>query len=158
VKIYIASDHAGFELKKHLIGYFAESGIILIDKGPFAYVAGDDYPDWIAKAAEEVSKNPSEARAIVIGLSGEGEALVANKFKNVRAGVFYTPIGSGKDAFEIVKLMREHNDANVLSLSAKFLKSEEAERATDVFLETEFSGDARHERRIEKITDLEQGR
>jgi ribose 5-phosphate isomerase B len=150
MKFYIASDHAGFELKQHLIKHFELAGIPIKDMGPFEYVAGDDYPDWISKAAEEVSKNPDGARAIVLGYSGQGEAMVANKFKNVRAGVYY---GHQK---EIVKLLREHNDCNVLSLSAKFLTHEEAERAVDTWIDTEFSEDERHVRRIEKMKKLEE--
>src|SRR4051812_48173823 len=122
MKVYIASDHAGFELKQHLVNYMEENGIDVVDKGPFEFTPGDDYPDWISLVAREVSENPS-VRGIVIGLSGQGEALVANKFKGVRAGVYYGgPI-------EIPQLLREHNNANVLSLSAKFLSKEQAERA-----------------------------
>lgn len=149
MKYFIASDHAGFELKKHLISYLEENGVEVFDKGPFEYVAGDDYPDWISLVAQEVSKNPAEARGIVIGMSGQGEALAANKFKNVRAGVLY------KYDEEIVRLMREHNDANVLSLGAKFLKPEDAEKAVDIFIDTEFSNDERHVRRIRKISKIE---
>ena len=149
MKIYIASDHAGFELKRHLINYLEENGIDVTDKGPYEYKAGDDYPDWVALAAEEVSLNPSHARAVVIGLSGQGEAIVANKFKNVRAGVYYGA------PHEIVKLMREHNDTNVLALGAKFLTAEQAEKAVDIWIDTEFTGDERHMRRIEKIKEIE---
>lgn len=148
MKLFIASDHAGFELKKHLVNYCEENGIEVVDKGPHAFVAGDDYPDWIALVGEEIRDNP-KARGIVIGLSGQGEAIVANKFKGVRAGVYYGgPI-------EIPQLLREHNNANVLSLGAKFLTNEQAERALDVFVETQFSDDERHVRRIKKITEIE---
>lgn len=149
MKIYIASDHAGFELKNQLISYLEENGIAVFDKGPFEYKKDDDYPDWISLVAEEVGKNPNEARGIVIGMSGQGEALTANKFKNVRAGVLY------KYDEEIVRLMREHNDVNVLSLGANFLSPEEAEKAVDIFIDTEFSNDERHVRRIKKITKIE---
>jgi ribose 5-phosphate isomerase B len=148
MKIYLASDHAGFELKQHLTNYLQEHGFEVIDKGPYTFTAGDDYPDWISLAAEVISENPQE-RAIVIGHSGQGEALVANKFPKVRAGVFY----GGN--LEIPKLLREHNDANVLSLGAHFISKEEAEKAVDVFIDTQFSKDERHLRRIKKIIAIE---
>jgi ribose 5-phosphate isomerase B len=148
MKVFIGSDHAGFELKEHLVHYLEENGIEVVDKGPHVFTAGDDYPDWISLVGEAISTEP-QARGVVIGLSGQGEAMVANKFKNVRAGVYYDgPI-------EIVKLLREHNDANVLSLGAKFVSKEQAERAVDLFIETQFSEDERHIRRIKKIHHLE---
>lgn len=149
MKIYIGSDHAGFELKKHLSNYLAENGIEVVDKGPFELVTDDDYPDWISRVAEEVSKDPKFARGIVLGASGQGEAIVANKFRGVRAGVYY---GGPED---IAKLLREHNNSNILSLGAKFVSSKEAERAVDIWIETQFSGDIRHERRIGKISAIE---
>jgi ribose 5-phosphate isomerase B len=148
MKLYIASDHAGFDLKQHLVGYLEEQGIDVVDKGPKTFVAGDDYPDWISLVGQEISENPG-AIGVVIGLSGQGEALVANKFKGVRAGVYY---GGQK---EIPKLLREHNNANVLSLGAKFLSKAEAEEAVDIFINTQFSKDERHIRRINKILALE---
>jgi len=156
MKIYLASDHAGFALKKQLLEYLEGAGFEVADCGPKQFVEGDDYPDYISLAAAEVSKNPKEARAIVIGLSGQGEAMVANKFPRVRAGIFYgAPLGAGIRGQEIVKLLREHNDANVLSLGAKFMTPEDAERTVDIFLSTEFSNESRHARRIEKIIDIE---
>ncbi len=149
MKIYIASDHAGFELKQHLASYLEENGLEIADKGPFEYNADDDYPDWISLVAEEVSQDPTNARGIVIGLSGQGEAMVANRFKDVRAGVYY---GGSED---IPKLMREHNDANVLSLGAKFLSKQEAEQAVNIWIETQYSNDPRHTRRIEKIRAID---
>lgn len=147
--IYISSDHAGFELKQHLLGYLKGKKVEIVDKGPFEYTEGDDYPDWISLTAEEVSRDPDHAKGIVIGLSGQGEAITANKFKNIRAAVYY-----GGDT-EVLKLSREHNDANILSLGAKFLTDDQAERAVDIWLETYFSGDDRHRRRIEKIASIE---
>lgn len=143
--MYIGSDHAGFELKQHLVKYLEENGIEVIDKGPQEYDKEDDYPDLISKVAEEVSRDPENARGIVLGLSGQGEALVANKFKNVRAGVYYG------GPTEIVTLLRQHNDANVLSLGAKFLNEKQAEQAVDMWIDTQFSGEERHKRRIQKI-------
>ncbi len=149
MRIYIASDHAGFELKHHLVNFLEENGLDVTDRGPHEYVAGDDYPDYVSLAAEEVSLNPVHARAIVIGLTGQGEAIVANKFKNVRAGVYYGA------PYEIITLMREHNDTNVLALGAKFLTPEQAEKMVDLWIDTQFSGDERHQRRIEKISKIE---
>lgn len=149
MNIYISSDHAGFELKQKIIAYLAQSGVVAIDKGPFEFKSDDDYPDWIAEVAKEVSADPVNARGIVIGSSGQGEAIVANKYKNVRAGVYY----GGPE--EILSLLREHNDSNILSLGAKFLTPEQAEKAVDIWVDTQFSGEERHVRRIKKISDLE---
>ena len=154
MKIFMSSDHAGFGLKKNLLGFLSEKGIKVTDLGPFDFVSDDDYPDWIAKTAEEVSRDPENACGIVIGMSGQGEAIVANKFKNVRAGVYYgSPKGnSGED---IIRLLREHNDSNILSLGAKFVSIPEAQRAVELWLETAFSEDKRHIRRIDKIREIE---
>ncbi len=149
MKLYISSDHAGFALKKHLLEYLQRGGFDITDLGPTTFDPHDDYPDFISLTAREVAQNPTTARGIVIGLSGQGEALVANKFPNVRAGVFY----GGPE--EIVQLLREHNDANVLSLGAKFVSAAVAERAVDMWLSTAFSNEPRHARRIEKIHALE---
>ncbi len=160
MKIFLASDHAGFALKEHLVSYLEEHGLEVFDKGPHQFTEGDDYPDWISLAAEGVAENPGSL-GIVIGLSGEGEALVANKFKGIRAGVFYGPAyaeasaGKGSNDYEIVQLLREHNNTNVLSLGAKFLTEQEAEKAVDIFIETQFSKGERHVRRINKITQIE---
>ncbi|MES2436665.1 MAG: RpiB/LacA/LacB family sugar-phosphate isomerase [Patescibacteria group bacterium] len=152
MKIYIASDHAGFELKTHIVQYLEENGIEVVDKGPYSFNPDDDYPDWISLAAEAVSKDSQHAKAIVIGLSGQGEALVANKFKGVRSGVYY----GGHE--EIVKLLREHNNANVLSLGAKFISKHEAERAVDIFIENQFTGEERHVRRLQKLEVIDSKR
>ena len=149
MKIYLSSDHAGFALKERLVGYLESAGFEVADLGPAVFNEHDDYPDFISLTAKEVAKNPTGVRGIVIGMSGQGEAMVAGKFAGVRAGVFY----GGPE--EIVRLLREHNDANVLSLGAKFLSAEEAERAVSVWLETEFSNEPRHARRIEKMSDIE---
>ena len=151
MKLFIASDHAGFELKEHLVHYLEENGLEVVDKGPHQFTEGDDYPDWISLVAEEVQVN-ADALGIVIGLSGQGEAIVANKFNGIRAGVYYGgPI-------EIPQLLREHNNANVLSLGAKFLDKSQAERAVDVFIEAQFTKEERHVRRIKKINNIEHTR
>ncbi len=147
MKIYIGSDHAGFELKRELVTFLNEIGNEVIDCGPMVYNHEDDYPDYCAIVAERVYKN-QEAKGIVIGWSGQGEAMIANRFPKIRCAVFY---GGPK---HVLTLSREHNDANVLSLGAHFLTSREARHAVELWLGTKFSGDERHIRRIKKIEDL----
>lgn len=145
MKIYLATDHAGYELKEKLKIYLGELGYEVEDKGAFSYDPDDDYPDFISKAAQAVSEDPENSRGIILGGSGQGEDMVADKFPGVRAAVYYGgPI-------EIVELAREHNDANVLSLGARFVTEDEAKQAVKVFLETAFSNEERHIRRIDKI-------
>ena len=146
MKIYIASDHAGFALKQELVLFLSARGFEVFDCGPEEYVHDDDYPDYISRVAEKISEHPHvQVRGIVIGSSGQGEAMVANRFRNVRAAVFY---GGPK---HVLTLSREHNDANILSLGAHFLTSDDAKKAVLLWLGTEFSGGERHIRRIEKI-------
>ena len=145
MKIYIASDHAGYELKEKLIAFLIEdNGHEVIDEGAFEYNEQDDYPDFISKVAQKISEEP-EARGIILGGSGQGEAMGANRFKGVRATVFY----GGNN--EIIKLSREHNDANILSLGARFLSEDDAKKVVKMWLNTAFSGEERHARRINKI-------
>ncbi len=149
MQIFIASDHAGFELKEKLKVFLKELGYEMEDKGAFELNPDDDYPDFIALVAEEIAlrqaQGDHDAKGIVIGGSGQGEAICANKFKSVRAAVFY---GGDK---KIISLSREHNDANVLSLGARFLNEEEAKEAVKLWLETPFSKDERHIRRIKML-------
>ncbi len=149
MNIYIATDHAGFELKNKLIPFIEDLGYTVTDCGADEYNETDDYPDFISKVALEVSKavenNKVSNRGIILGGSGQGEAMVANRVKGVRAMVYY-----GGD-IEIVRLGREHNDANILSLAARFVSEEEAKTAVQIFLETPFSEAKRHIRRINKI-------
>ncbi len=166
MKIYIASDHAGFELKKALVEHLKTNGHEVEDCGADEFDMDDDYPDFISKAAEAVSKNPDETMGIVLGGSGQAEMMLANKFKNVRCALFYTPVApvgaadvSGRmseDQFEMLRLTREHNNANMLSLGARFLTEDEAKKAVDLWLSTKFTGEERHERRINKIKEYEQ--
>jgi len=143
--IYFATDHAGFELKNLLLQYVRdELQYEVVDCGPAVYDADDDYPDYIRIAAKKVSIRPTD-RAIILGGSGQGEAMTANRFPQVRATVFYG--GSS----EIITLSREHNDANILSLGARFLTQQEAENVIKKWLAVSFSGDERHVRRIKKI-------
>ncbi|MDP3958338.1 MAG: RpiB/LacA/LacB family sugar-phosphate isomerase [bacterium] len=144
MKIFIASDHAGFELKKKLVEFLSHSKYEVEDRGPYQFNQFDDYPDYMKPAAEAVAAD-SGARGIVIGGSGEGEAMVANRVRGVRAAVYYG------GALDVVKLARDHNDANVLSLGARLVTEREARDAVTLFLSTPFSNDERHVRRIAKI-------
>ncbi len=146
--IYIASDHAGFELKKQVIDHLKKTDQQIEDCGPFKVDPDDDYPDFIYPCAVKVGQNPG-SMGIVIGMSGQGEAIVANKVKGIRAALYY---GGHED---IIVLSRQHNNANVLSLGAKFLTPEQVERAIDLWIETGFDG-GRHQRRIDKIDMIEQ--
>ena len=149
MKIIFASDHAGFELKNDLVEYVrGKLGFEVEDVGAHTHDPDDDYPDYISLAAQKVSERPAEVKAIILGGSGQGEAMAANRFKKVRAAVYYG------GASEIVKLSREHNDANVLSLGARFLSPKEARKAVTAWLETSFSNEKRHVRRIQKLEDI----
>ncbi|MBA3732941.1 RpiB/LacA/LacB family sugar-phosphate isomerase [Patescibacteria group bacterium] len=147
MKIFIGSDHAGFEMKRELKVFLASLGNELVDCGPTKYEHDDDYPDYVSVVAHNVSKDP-ESKGIVIGWSGQGEAMVCNRFSNVRCAVFY---GGSK---HILTLSREHNDANILSLGSQFITTQEAKQAVELWLHTKFSGDERHKRRIKKIEEV----
>lgn len=141
--IYIASDHAGFELKNKIISHLKDTNQEVEDCGPFQVDPDDDYPDFVYPCAQKVAQNPG-SMGIVLGMSGQGEAIVANKVKGIRAALYY---GGHED---IIKLSRQHNNTNVLSLGAKFLTIEQVQRAIDLWIETGFDG-GRHQRRIDKI-------
>jgi len=154
LKIFLASDHRGFELKEKIKEWLKEWGYEYEDMGAFEFDKDDDYPDFISKAADKVSQDPDNSRAIIMGGSGQGEAMVANRYKNVRAAVYY----GGSE--EVVKLSREHNNANVLSLGlaigstfeeSKPMDEEVAKRAVKLWLETPFSEAERHKRRLAKF-------
>lgn len=163
MKIFIASDHAGFELKKFLVKELTKAGHDMVDCGAHELVEGDDYPTYISKAAKDVSEAESAlltgdidpdiyaVRGIVIGGSGQGEAIVANRYPHVRAAVFYG--GEKHIADQIIKLSREHNDANILSLGARFISEDQALEAVNLWLDTDFSGNKRHTRRIHEIDE-----
>lgn len=143
--IYLAADHAGFELKEKIKKFLGELDYEIKDFGAKVFDSNDDYPDFIHPLSRALANDPEKSRGIVLGGSGEGEAMVANRYKNVRAAVLYS------FSEDIVKLSREHNDANVLSLGARFLSEDEAKKAVRLWLETDFSGEERHRRRIDKI-------
>jgi ribose 5-phosphate isomerase B len=162
--IYLATDHAGFELKTHIRDYLEKEGYQVTDFGAHQYEPSDDYPDFISQAAEAVSKNP-DSLGIIFGASGQAEAMLANKFVNVRAALFYAeaiPFGVAdindrvsEDPLEMIRLTREHNNANILSIGARFVKPNLAEQVVKKWIETPFSGDERHVRRIHKIALFE---
>lgn len=145
MKIHIGTDHAGFQMKEMLKSHLVDLGYEVIDHGAFEYKEGDDYPDFIKPTAEAVSQDLEGGRGIILGGSGQGEDMVADKVPGIRSAEYY----GGN--LEIVKLAREHNDANILSLGARFLSDEDAKQAVKLFLETPFSDDERHIRRIEKL-------
>ncbi len=145
--IYIASDHAGFELKKQILQHLKNTDQEVEDCGPLLLDPADDYPDFIIPCGQKVAQNPG-SMGIILGRSGNGEAMAANKVKGVRAALYY---GTHE---EIIRLAREHNNANVLSLGAQFLTIDQVKRAIDLFIETKFEG-GRHQRRIEKIAQQE---
>ena len=144
MQIFFGGDHAGFQLKAELISLVEGLGFTPHDCGPFELDPNDDYPDFVLPVAQKVAATP-DSRGVIIGGSGEGEAVVANRIKGVRAAVYY---GGPK---EIIRLSRQHNNANILSLGARFLINEEAKSALRLWLETDFSADPRHVRRIGKI-------
>jgi ribose 5-phosphate isomerase B len=145
MRVYLGSDHAGFELKAELVSWLRARGDEAVDCGPLEYDADDDYPPYVIAAAERAVKDGSFA--IVIGGSGNGEQMAANKVKGVRAGLCWS--------VEIATLTRQHNDANVCSLGARFHDVETAQAIVAAFIGTRFSEDARHIRRIALITDYE---
>lgn len=150
MKIYVATDHAGFELKENIKKYLEEKGNEVYDCGALTFEPGDNYPEYMARAAEYVQKDAMHAPslAILFGGSGQGEAIVANRYRHIRAIVY-----AGGN-LELIKLGREHNDANILSIGARFVSENEARQAIDLFLSTQFSHDERHAERIIQIEDV----
>ena len=148
-KIILASDHAGFERKNELLQFLKDEGFETEDVGAHVFDKDDDYPEFMVRAAMRVVEDPENVKAVIFGKSGEGEAIVANRFPGVRAAVWY-----GGD-HEILKLSRQHNDANVLSIGAGFVTKDEMIAAVKLWLATPFSGEERHKRRIEEIDSIE---
>ncbi len=149
LRIILAADHAGFALKQEVKSYLESEGHTILDKGAHELVPEDDYPVYMSQAALEVAKDlEGETKAIIFGGSGQGEAMVANRFPGVRAAVWY-----GGNT-EIITLSREHNNANILSIGARFVSAEEAKKAVKLWLDTPFSHEEKHERRIELIDNI----
>ncbi|MEV4317806.1 ribose-5-phosphate isomerase [Actinocrispum sp. NPDC049592] len=146
MRVYLGSDHAGFELKNHLVSHLKGAGHDVVDVGPHVYDALDDYPPFCIEAARRVVAD-SGSLGIVIGGSGNGEQIAANKVPGCRAALAYN--------VETATLGREHNDAQVVAIGARMHTLEEATTIAEAFLATSFSGNERHARRIELIADYE---
>jgi ribose 5-phosphate isomerase B len=146
VRVYLGSDHAGFELKSRLVSWLSENGHEPVDCGPPTYVEDDDYPVYVMRAATNVIANPGSL-GIVIGGSGNGEQIAANKVPGIRAALAWTT--------ETAQLARLHNDANVLSLGAREYSIDDAVSFAKAFVETAFSGAERHARRLAEIGEYE---
>jgi len=143
MKIHIATDHAGLDLKNTIKDYLINKGHDVIDHGAYEYDALDDYPDFIFPCANAVASD-QDSRGIILGGSGQGEAMAANRIKGCRAAVFYN------GPKEIIKLSREHNNANIISLGARFMSENEIYKIIELWLNEPFAG-GRHQRRIEKL-------
>jgi ribose 5-phosphate isomerase B len=146
MRVHLGSDHAGFELKARLVERLIELGHEPVDHGPEVYDAVDDYPPYVLRAAEGTAKDP-DSLGVVIGGSGNGEAIAANKVKGVRCALAHSE--------ETAQLGREHNNANVVSVGARMHDEATAVRLVEVFLATPFSDEARHVRRIDMLTEYE---
>lgn len=165
MKVFLATDHTGLSLKDKVYRMLLESGYDVVDCGATDYNPEDDYPDFISKAAAEVSKSPSSDKGIIFGGSGQGEAMLANKYKGVRCALFYAaapPIEAvdiegdkSTDPLAILKLTRAHNDANMLSIGVRFVSEENALEGIKLWLQTPGATEERHLRRIEKIKKIE---
>ncbi len=160
MKIALTTDHAGMEVISSLREYIQSLGHECEYYGPSELATDDDYPDYMFPAARAVANGDCQM-GVLLGGSGQGEAIAANRIAGVRCAVYYgsvKPVGSidvsgstATDEFEILRLSRQHNDANVLSLGARFLSLEDMKSAISLWLATPFSGDERHQRRISKL-------
>ena len=146
MRVHIGGDHAAFELHQDLLTFLADEGHEVTDHGPFEYDAVDDYPVFVLRAAEAVAADPG-SRGIVLGGSGNGEQMAANKVAGIRAALCYNA--------ELARLAREHNDAQVLSMGGRMQSVEEAKEMVRVFLSTDFTGEVRHQRRIDMVSAYE---
>jgi ribose 5-phosphate isomerase B len=146
MRVYLGSDHAGFELKAALVAWLADNGHEPVDCGPTEYDPDDDYPAFCIAAAERTVADAGSF-GVVLGGSGNGEQIAANKVAGARATLCWST--------EIAALARQHNDANVLSIPARFMSEEELVVILRTFLETPFSGDERHVRRLAQIARYE---
>jgi ribose 5-phosphate isomerase B len=146
MRLHIGSDHAGYELKQHLTAWLSDAGHEVVDHGASHYDATDDYPPFCLHAADAVARDPGSL-GIVVGGSGNGEQMSANKVTGIRAALAWNE--------ETARLAREHNDANVISVGARMHSLEDATRMVETFIATAFSGDDRHRRRIEMLQSYE---
>lgn len=150
--IHIGSDHAGYDLKNEIVRFLEKRDYEVIDHGAFELDPEDDYPDFILPTALAVAEDKN-SRGIILGGSGQGEAMVANRVQGIRATVFYGEPEYSDES--IISLSRQHNDANILSIGARFVTEEEALEAIDMWLETSFSEEEKHARRIAKIDEID---
>lgn len=146
MRIYLGSDHAGYDLKNHLVSWLTAAGHEAVDCGPHEFDAQDDYPPFVMLAASKTANDP-DSLGIVIGGSGNGEAIAANKVDGIRAALAWSE--------ETARLGREHNNANVISIGGRMHTEEEATRFVEVFIATAFTGEERHIRRIDMMTEYE---
>jgi ribose 5-phosphate isomerase B len=163
MKIAITTDHAGFEALRELKVFLESLGHECVDFGPKDLDMNDDYPDFMFPAAKAVANGECEA-GIILGGSGQGEAMAANRVKGVRCALFYGPVvakvaidaegNMSDDSYEILKLSRRHNHANVLSLSSRFLDLDEMKKAIETWLAASYDGAERHDRRVRKLDEL----
>ncbi len=162
MKIALSTDHAGFEQLQHLQEFLQREGHECVNFGPEQYSPEDDYPDYIFPAAKAVANGECEV-GIIFGGSGVGEAIAANRVHNVRCGVYYgpaTPVGvidasgnTAQDEYEILRLNKQHNNGNMLSMAGRFLTIEQVEIAAHIWLNTPFSNEERHVRRNNKLDE-----
>jgi ribose 5-phosphate isomerase B len=163
MKIALSTDHAGYEALKQLKQFLESLGHECFDYGPQQFQPDDDFPDFIFTAAQAVANGSCDA-GIIFGGSGEGEAMAANRIRGVRCAVFYGPAvakapidaegNKSDDPYEILKLSRLHNHANMLSLAGRFLDNEQINHAAEVWLAAPYSDEARHVRRINKLDEM----
>lgn len=149
MRIYLGSDHAGLELKDHLVKHLSGRGLEVVDVGPFEYDAEDDYPPYCLNAAAKVVADPGSL-GVVVGGSGNGEQIAANKIAGCRASLAWS--------LETARLGRQHNDANVIAIGGRMHSLEEATGFVDAFVDEPFSGAERHQRRIDQLAEYERTR
>lgn len=159
MQVFLAADHAGLSHKAKLLEALSQDGYTVEDVGAFAFDPEDDYPDVVTLLAHKVVA--AQAVGIVLAGSGQGEAMCANRVRGIRAAVFYGQMhteggidrdgAAGSDGYDIVRLARKHNNANILSIGSRFVSAQEALAAVRIFLGTPFSEDERHTRRLEKF-------
>ncbi len=159
-KVFFAADHAGFALKNALVEHVRTLGYDVEDLGAAVLNPDDDYPDFVTQLAKRVAAE-ADSRGIVVGGSGQGEAMCANRVPGIRTAIFYGPMranaaldiegGRSEDGYDAVRLPRRHNNANVLSIGARFVSPLEADQAVRIFLDTPFSPASRHARRLAKF-------
>ena len=151
MRVHIGSDHAGLDLKGHLLGWLGDHGYEAVDHGPFVYDALDDYPVFCLRAAEGVALDRTQgldSLGVVIGGSGNGEQIAANKVPGIRCALAWSE--------ETASLAREHNDAQVVSVGGRMHPIDDMTRFVELFLAEPFSGEERHQRRIDQLTHFEQ--